>query len=314
MPESLKVLANGLEHHVLEWLPARAPGVPLAPTVPVEPTVPAAPATVLLLHGYMDAAATWDLVAPALAEHGHRVLAPDLRGYGDGARVPAGGYYHFVDYVFDIADVTEQLVPRDSPLFVVGHSMGGTVANMFTGSFPERVARLALLEGAGPPDNPHDAGPDRVRKWVDDVRAVRARPLRTMATRDDALRRLVGNHPRVAESVLRGRLDALARELPGGGFAWKADPLHGTRSPLPFFAASWMAFARRVTCPVLFVSGGPAGWHPSDEAMRVGAFAAVEHAEIPEAGHMMHWTEPAKLTRLLLHFFADDVIAGAMSP
>jgi pimeloyl-ACP methyl ester carboxylesterase len=298
MPDSLKVPANGLEHHVLEWLP----------------TGPMAASTVLLLHGYLDAAATWEAVAPALTAHGLRVLAPDLRGYGDGAWVPAGGYYHFPDYVFDVADLVEQLVPRGSPLLLVGHSMGGTIANMFAGTFPERVTRLALLEGAGPPDNAHEVAPDRLRKWVDDVRAIRGRPPRRMATPEEALRRLVGNHPRVPEDVLAGRLAALSRELAGGGFAWKADPLHNTRSPAPFFAASWSAFARRVTCPVLFVSGGPLGWHPTDEETRVGAFATLERAEISGAGHMMHWTEPAKLTRLLLQFFAGDVIPGALSP
>ncbi len=298
MPDSHKVLANGLEQHVLEW-PSRGP---------------APGPTVLLLHGYMDAAATWQPVAPALTAEGFRVLAPDLRGYGDGARVPAGGYYHFADYVFDVADLVDQLVPAGSPLIVVGHSMGGTIANMYAGTFPERVARLVLLEGAGPPDNPHEVAPDRMRKWVEDVRAVRARPARRMASREEALRRLVGDHPRVAEEVLRERLDALARELPDGGLAWKSDPLHGTRSPMPFFSAGWTAFARRIACPVLFVSGGPLGWHPEDEAVRVSAFATLQRAEIPDAGHMMHWTEPAKLTRLLLQFFAGDVIPGALSP
>ncbi|HEX4447594.1 MAG TPA: alpha/beta hydrolase [Polyangiaceae bacterium] len=294
-PLSLRVPANGLEHHVLEWPAAGA-------------------ATVLLLHGYMDAAATWDLVAPALAAKGLRAIAPDLRGYGDGARVSAGGYYHFVDYVFDLADIVEALVPQGSPLFLVGHSMGGTVANLYAGTFPERVTRLALLEGSGPADNKHDVSPDRLRRWVEDVRAIRARPLRRMSTREDALRRLADNHPRVGEEILRGRLDALASPVPDGGFAWKADPLHTTRSPVPFFAANWKAFARRVTCPVLFVGGGPLGWHPEDEEQRVDAFAVVERTELRDAGHMMHWTEPAKLTRLLLEFFGGDVIAGAQAP
>ena len=254
-PQSLRVPANGLEHHVLEWLP---------PLDAVTSAV-AAP-TVLLIHGFMDAAATWDLVAPGLAAAGLRVLAPDLRGFGDGARVPEGGYYFFVDYVFDVAEIVQQLVPAGAPLHVVGHSMGGSVATMFVGSFPERVARLAVLEGAGPPDNPPDAGPDRMRQWVEDVRAVRSRAPRRMPTREDALRRLAQNHPRVAPDILETRLDALARKLPDGALAWKADPLHTTRSPLPFFASSWKAFARRARCPVLFVSGGPTGGTPKGKA------------------------------------------------
>ncbi|HEY8040567.1 MAG TPA: alpha/beta hydrolase [Polyangiaceae bacterium] len=287
-PLAHQVPANGLTHHVLEW-PAAHTGVSNG-------------ATALLLHGFMDAAATWDLVAPRLAGAGLRVLAPDLRGFGDGARVGAGGYYHFADYVFDVADLVDALVPAGSPLVVVGHSMGGTVATLYTGTLPARVSRLVVAEGAGPPDSEHAHGPDRMHKWIDGVRALRARGERTMASKEEALRRLVGNHPRVPEDVLRTRVDALARELPDGRIAWKADPLHGTRSPVPFYADSFKAFVRRVTCPVLFVSGGPLGWHPPDEDQRLACFARLERVEIESAGHMMHWTRPDELASAVTRF------------
>ena len=284
---SLQVPGNGLTHHVLEW-PASAGSGPKT--------------TALLLHGLMDAAATWDLVAPLLVEAGLRVVAPDLRGFGDGPRVPAGGYYHFADYVFDVADLVDALVPADAPLVVVGHSMGGTVATLFSGTFPARVTRLVVAEGVGPPDSSPADAPDRVRAWVDGVRGVRGRDERTMASRDDALRRLTMNHPRVDPAVLRTRLDALSRVLPDGRVAWKADPLHTTRSPMPFLAESYKAFARRVTCPVLFVSGGPLGWHPPDEDARLESFARLERAELAGAGHMMHWTRPMEMAALITRF------------
>lgn len=287
-----RVPANGLTHHVLEW-PSEAPT-----------------ATALLLHGFMDAAATWDLVAPSLAEAGLRVLAPDLRGFGEGARIPAGGYYHFPDYVFDVADLVDALVPADSPLVVVGHSMGGTVGTLFAGSFPSRVSRLVIAEGAGPPDGEHTHAPARMVRWIEETRATRARGERTMASREEALRRLIVNHPRVPVDVLRSRLDALARDLPDGGVVWRADPLHSTRSPLPFFAASFKEFARRVTCPVFFVSGGPLGWHPPDEDDRLACFASLERAELPDAGHMMHWTRPAELASLFVRFAAAKTKAS----
>lgn len=285
-PSSHQVPANGLPLHVLEW-PAHA-----------------SEATALLLHGYMDAAATWDLVAAPLAESGLRVLAPDLRGFGDSPRVPAGAYYHFPDYVHDVADVVDALVPSGSPLFVVGHSMGGTVATLYAGAFPERPSRLAVLEGAGPPDNDPEVAPVLMRRWIDEVRGMRARGERTFPSREEAMRRLIANHPRVPQDVLRTRFDALARSTPNGRTTWKADPLHGTRSPVPFFAASWRASAGRVTCPVLFVSGGPLGWHPSDEEARVASFPRLERAEIKDAGHMMHWTNPGELAQVLVRFFS----------
>ena len=64
-----------------------------------------------------------------------------------------------------------------------------------------------------------------------------------------------------------------------------------------------MAFARHVTCPVLFVSGGPLGWHPADEEARLRSFRTLERVEIDDAGHMMHWTHPEELSASLLRFF-----------
>jgi pimeloyl-ACP methyl ester carboxylesterase len=111
----------------------------------------------------------------------------------------------------------------------------------------------------------------------------------------------------VPREVLATRLDALARDLPGGGVAWKADPLHTTQSPMPFFAATFREFLRRVACPVLFVSGGPLGWHPPDEDERLACFAGLERVEIADAGHMMHWTRPAEMAEHVAAFVLKHV-------
>ena len=72
---------------------------------------------------------------------------------------------------------------------------------------------------------------------------------------------------------------------------------------MPFFARLFLEFVKEVTCPVLFVSGGPRGFHPADEDERVAAFANVERHTIEDAGHMMHWTKPEDLSARLLAFF-----------
>src|SRR5690349_21097831 len=97
-PKPLRLVANGLEQRVLEWESAE-----------LDHLGAERGRTVFLVHGYMDAAGTWDRVAPALAAKGFRVLAPDMRGFGDGARVAKGSYYHFVDYVFDLAEIVDAL-------------------------------------------------------------------------------------------------------------------------------------------------------------------------------------------------------------
>jgi pimeloyl-ACP methyl ester carboxylesterase len=289
----LHVEANGLKHRVLEWSATAAP----------RPTASAR--TVVLVHGYMDAGGTWDHVAPSLAEQGFRVLAPDMRGFGDADRAPRGSYYHFADYIADLADIVASVSP-DDPVALVGHSMGGTITTLYAGAFPENVVRLANLEGLGPPDNPWESGPTRMRRWIEDVRAVRSRGEPAPLRREDARRRLITNHPGIPRDVLDHRLPHLVRAAPDPDGAarvmWRYDPLHRTTSPVPFFAKLFVEFAKLVTCPVLYVSGGETGYHVSDEEERLSAFAHVDRATLEGAGHMMHWTRPHELAKLLTAF------------
>ena len=107
-----------------------------------------------------------DDVAVGLSQGGFRVLAPDMRGFGDGARISVGGYYYFPDYVSDLAGILA-LEARAERLFVIGHSMGATVVTYLAGAFPERVTKLALIDGVGPPHNEPDVAPIRMRRWIE---------------------------------------------------------------------------------------------------------------------------------------------------
>lgn len=263
---------------------------------------------VLLVHGFADAGGTWQPVAPALVDAGLRVVAPDMRGFGQSDRVGAGGYYHFPDYVADLDAVSAELSP-DAPFALVGHSMGGTVATLFAGARPERVDKLVLLEGIGPPTHAFSDAPTRMRTWLGGIERFRgtsndARRGRVMETEALALKRLGIAHPGVGEATLRARLQHLLMPT-DGGFVWTFDAMHRTTSPFPFYAEAFCEFAAQITCPVLYVDGGETGFHPPDEAARLAAFADVRHETIEGAGHMMHWTEPAKLARLLVAALAE---------
>lgn len=279
---------NGLDHHVLEWSEGQATDD-----------------TAVLVHGFQDAAATWDDVAAGLARAGFRVLVPDMRGFGDGPRVPPGAYYYFPDYVSDLAALVAAEVGRRSRLFVVGHSMGATVVTYFAGAFPERLTKLALIDGVGPPDNPADVAPDRMRRWIEG--AYETTPANRTMTRAEGHRRLQRFNPQVDAAILARKLPQLSRPADGAGegddaIVWKGDPLHATTSPIPFHAEGYRAFARRVTCPVLHVSGGASGFHVPDEDERLASFPALSRVVL-EGGHSLHWTMPAELTTALLAFW-----------
>ncbi|XXT15169.1 alpha/beta hydrolase [Sorangium sp. So ce429] len=256
--------------------------------------------TLLLLHGFLDAGSTWDLVAEPLARAGHDVVAPDLRGFGRSARVGEGSYYYFPDYIADVAALVDALDP--ARLGVVGHSMGGAVAVYYAGACPGRVERLALLEGVGPPANAPELAVTRMETWLREMKRIDRTP-RRLSSMQDAIARLVANHARVPREVLVTRAPLLTREEPDGGLAWAYDPVHRTTSPMMFHAEAFNAFLERIACPTLVVSGGPHGWHPPDEAERVARLARAEHVELPQAGHMMHWSAPSELAERLREFF-----------
>jgi pimeloyl-ACP methyl ester carboxylesterase len=279
-PRSHTWRVNGLDHHVLEWGRSDGP-------------------TAIIVHGFQNAAASWDDVAEGLATDGLRVLAPDMRGFGDGARVPPGGYYYFPDYVSDLAGIARAHA-SDVPLYVIGHSMGATVASYFAGAFPERVTKLALIDGLGPPDNGPDIAPARMRRWIETAYDAPPGDRKPM-TRAEALGRMARFNPDLDEAILARRLAQLSREV-DGGLVWKADPLHATTSPIPFLAESYKAFARLVTCPVLYVSGGEKGFHVEDEDERLACFQKLEKVTI-DGGHALHWTRPAELVERLVTFW-----------
>ncbi len=74
---------------------------------------------VVLVHGFLDHAGTWDEVAALLPGH---IAAPDLRGHGQSAWCGPGETYHFADYIADLDALVTTLGGR---AIVVGHSLGG---------------------------------------------------------------------------------------------------------------------------------------------------------------------------------------------
>lgn len=292
-PVSRRVaLGTGLGYHVLEW--GGDDG--------------ALDHTVVLLHGFLDLAWGWAPVARAGLAGRFHLVAPDLRGHGDSDWIGAGGYYHFIDYLADLHQLVGQL--GRARVSLVGHSMGGSVAAYYAGSYPEQIHRLALLEGMGPPEQP-DPVPDRVRTWLDSWRRAREKEPRSHADLAEAAARLRSHDPLLSDELARELAERGTTRLPDGRLRFKHDPLHLTRGPTPFRVAYAAEFWQRVTCPVLLVEGERSAFrHGAAEWDRRAAFLAraerVERTVLAGAGHMMQRHQPATLADMLGEFLARD--------
>ncbi|MFC8953605.1 alpha/beta fold hydrolase [Streptomyces sp. NPDC057101] len=109
-------------------------GIRLAYQVSGPPEAP----PLVLLHALGEDAADWDVVAPVLARS-WRVYALDLRGHG---RSDWPGDYSLQLMRDDVLGFLDALALDRVDL--MGHSMGGIVAYLFAGEYPQRVDRLVL--------------------------------------------------------------------------------------------------------------------------------------------------------------------------
>ncbi len=132
-----------------------------------ESTPPGGPGeAVLFVHGNVSSALFWQQTMLAVAETGrHRVLAVDLRGYGETDPLPIDATRGVRDWSDDLADLITTLgLDR---VHLVGWSMGAGVVLQYLLDAPEKVASVALVAPIAPYGFGGTAGPEG-RRLSDD--------------------------------------------------------------------------------------------------------------------------------------------------
>ena len=264
----------------------------------------------VLVHGWRDHAQSWNYFVHALQKKVQRplwIIAPDCRGHGDSGWVGTGGYYYFPDYLHDLDCVIHSL--RIPSVTLIGHSMGGTISFLYTGTFPKRVRKLVLVEGIGPPAMAFSDAPPRMEKFLSQMRSIREdttvehKSFEYLSLEDAAKRFHRVNTRLTAERALELTRWGM-RKNENGKWVWKFDPLHRTTSSQPFYAGQAMEFYRRIECPVLVIVGTESKRPPRpDMQQRLDAISDHRRVDIPRAGHMVHQDNPEDLADEILRFF-----------
>jgi pimeloyl-ACP methyl ester carboxylesterase len=281
---------RGLRQHVREW--HTADGADDAPLL-------------VLLHGWMDVSAAFQFVVDALARR-WRVAAIDWRGFGPSERTHDA--YWFADYFADLDAWLDVLTPV-APASIVGHSMGGNIAGIYAGVRPERVARLVLAEGFGLPSTQPEQAPERIARWLAQLRETPA--WRPYATLDDVAAKLRSNNPRLDPARAAWLAPHWAERGDDGQWRPAADPRHKWTNPVLYRVEEALACWRRVTCPTLWLWGGSGDWvkqfaraDDAEWARRRAAFAQLDEQTIADAGHMMHLDQPEAFAAAVEAFVA----------
>ncbi|NNB87884.1 alpha/beta hydrolase [Corallococcus exiguus] len=115
------------------------------------------PRDVVLVHGWMVSGAVWDAMLEQLDRTGLRIIVPDHRGTGQSGRPTSG--YTLAQYAKDVLTVADHAGAKSFAL--VGHSMGGQIAQWVAAEAPSRVTGLVLansVPASGLPLPPDAAG------------------------------------------------------------------------------------------------------------------------------------------------------------
>ena len=97
----------------------------------------------LLVHGFPDSNSVWRHQIPALVNAGYRVIAPDLRGFGQSDAPPGRDAYKIDEFVEDLIGILDALeVPT---VRLVGHDWGAAVGWQTCIKHADRIDRYAAL-------------------------------------------------------------------------------------------------------------------------------------------------------------------------
>lgn len=264
-PEARFYESQGLRLHYADWGNAAAP--PL-----------------ILIHGGLDHCRNWDAIARALQPHFH-ILAPDLRGHGD-SDWAKGSSYSLADNLVDLSRLSAVAELKDAA--IIGHSMGGMVAQAYAGTFPERVSRLAVLDGTFLSHASPAPIDEQISRWIKQLERIAQQEPSTFKTIEEAAQRLTGRNKRLTQEQALHLARHGVRQHADGLYRWKFDHYQRARAPYRLSPDDYIALWSRIDCPTLMMWGSESFLSDPEAAGLLAHFKQAEMHKIAGAGHWLH--------------------------
>jgi pimeloyl-ACP methyl ester carboxylesterase len=240
----------------------------------------------ILVHGGMDHARSWDRVADAFLSD-FRVLAPDLRGHGDSSWAP-GAMYSIAEYVLDLSALAD-IVGR-FPVYFVGHSLGAAIVLQYAGIYPDRVKKLVAIEGVAPPPELLTPRPahERLRDWIEAMRDYEKRIPHRYPSLDAAYERMHKANPYLSDEMARHLTLFGSNWNADGTLTWKFDNFVRSLAPYALNLSESLEIWNHIQCPVLLFRGLDSFTEDPHKAGRINAIADHQLINVPKAGHWVH--------------------------
>jgi pimeloyl-ACP methyl ester carboxylesterase len=257
--------SQGLRLHYVDWGNEAAP--PL-----------------ILVHGGLDHCRNWDAIARELQPDFH-IMAPDLRGHGD-SEWAKGSSYSLTDNVYDLTRLMRFAGLPDAA--IVGHSMGGMVALAYAGTYPEKVSRLVVLDGAFLSNSQAAPIAEQMSRWISQLDRIGDHQESTFGSIEEAAKRLSTRNKRLTAAQALHLASHGVRKGVDGLYRWKFDHYQRARAPYRLSSEDYAGLWSRISCPTLLMWGDESFLPDPEAAGLLAHFKTVEMEKIAGAGHWLH--------------------------
>jgi pimeloyl-ACP methyl ester carboxylesterase len=242
-------------------------------------------APLLILHGLFGSLQNWQTISRRLSEH-FQVFAIDQRNHGASPHSPEMNYHVMADDVLEFLE--SQRLDRAS---LLGHSMGGKTAMMFSLLYPQRVDKLICADIAP------KAYPPYHNQILEALIALDLTSFRNRGDVDTALA------PAIPEKTVRQFLLKNLVHHPNGSFSWKLN-LRAIRENYSELNES-LPVDRACDRPTLFLRGQASDYVlDTDWPLIQRLFPRAELVTIPAAGHWLHADSPETFLDAVRNFLA----------
>lgn len=257
---------------------------------------------VIGLHGWLDNAATFDLIAPHL--QGVHLIALDLPGHGLSDHLPAGGYSLW-QQAATVLQVADDLGWERFAL--LGHSMGGIISGILSGSLPARIRGAAMIDGLLPVTGEAGDAPRQMARFFEASQALghKRKPVYDCADKAVSARVLGG-----ASSISRAAAARLVERglMPEqGGWTWRTDPQLMLPSPVRLTAEHAIAFVEAITTPTCLILASEGVMSRRAQLLeRIDSFTHIQTHRL-QGGHHLHLEDAAPSVATIIDSFFQSL-------
>jgi pimeloyl-ACP methyl ester carboxylesterase len=275
-PQGRTVFANGINIKYWDW-GGRGPSM-------------------VMLHPSSGFGRIWDHTA-RLLHPDFRIIAPDQRGHGDTDK-PACGYSG-EDYTADLRALVEAL--GLGKIIIVGHSLGGRVAMIYGGFYPNDVTHIILVGG------PHYASlfevpAERERRAIE---WEQRKPPAKFASAEEARAYLQKRRTTWTDEAVGYAVVHNMNHYPDGSVEFKYDP-EKEAITLSHITDNLTKYVQRIRCPVLFARGENSPQLPIEQAHKAASlFSDCRIVDVEGSEYWIQCENPTALAKVIREFIAS---------